>query len=100
MTAVDTARAEVLAPKKPSEPRKKTDPESPESGAVKPDKLAGPEALAAVRAVTAYLADGGAYTPDLASAVSELTKALSAARKRGATAARKTSGHTVETVAA
>lgn len=99
IAAVETIRAEVPAEKKTT-PRQKKTAEPEQSGAVKPGKLAGPEALAAVRAVTAYLADGGAYTPDLASAVAELTAELSTARKRGAAAARKTSGATVETVAA
>jgi hypothetical protein len=99
MTALEAKRAEVLAPKAPSKPRQSKQ-SDPADGPAFIAELTGPEALAAVRNVTAYLTGGGAYTADLASAVAELTAAMTAARKRGAAAAARTAGTSVETVAA
>lgn len=43
----------------------------------------GPDALAAVRALTAWFQAGGAWSPDMGSALAELAAAASSARKRG-----------------
>lgn len=90
-TAVEGIRAEVKAAnKRAARPADTgTEPEATrEDGA--PVRMTDADALAAIRAVTAHLVNGGTYTADLASAVADLTAAMSSARKRGADAARKT----------
>ncbi len=102
--AIETAAgltAAILPAPAPAKPRAKTDPAKAPEGKRETvsAEMSGPAALATVRALTAWLASGGAWTPDLESALAELRTEATAARKRGATAKATRTGATSETEA-
>jgi hypothetical protein len=96
-TAAGLTAAILPAPKAPA-PKAPAAPKGARKETVGED-MSGPAALATVRAVTAWLATGGAWTPDLESALADLRTEATAARKRGATAKATRTGATSETPA-
>lgn len=103
---VEALLSTVLPAPAPASPRSAagqslaSEPASSADAAPARGEMTGPDALAMVRAVTAWLNMGGAYSADLGSAMAELTSAVTASRKRGQNATAKLRGLSTETVAA
>lgn len=89
--AVESVRAEIKPEStRPARPEGNTAAEGNAAAEGRDTRMTDAAALESIRAVTAHLNTGGAYTADLGTAMAELASAVTAARKRGAAAAART----------
>jgi hypothetical protein len=99
-------RAEILPAPAAQGPRNVGGSKSGESevseatAALNAEEATGADVINAVREVTRWLSRGGSWSPDLQSAIAELTAAASSARKRGKDAVAIIARTATETVAA